>query len=314
MSTIRTIFDDIKSKLVQVKNEHGEKVFKTIDLNRGQMQQIKGFENTGQIIIFPAVFFKPEDIKNYPRPNNIYLVEMRIRFHVVTNNLVHADPLEIFDLPMILDQSILDQKWESVSLASIHKGFEVMPEVYDNNQVYEVNYWVKFWNTNAFQYRDFIDANDVAINPSAPVELDLCGIISGAEDEIRLSDNSIDENTDSGYTIGTISTTNNGDYLGDYTYSLGENSENQDKVEVVGDLLRSTAIFDHETISSFNITIKCTNDQDESIESDFIIFVNDVNEVPMGTECGIGVANYKDVQEGDKIEVFDRIEIKRTLD
>ena len=34
----------------------------------------------------------------------------------------------------------------------------------------------------------------------------------------------------------------------------------------------------------------------------------------MGTECGIGVANYKDVQEGDKIEVFDRIEIKRTLD
>jgi|TARA_B110000438_G_scaffold128097_1_gene124416 translation initiation factor IF-2 len=43
-------------------------------------------------------------------------------------------------------------------------------------------------------------------------------------------------------------------------------------------------------------------------------FKDDVSEVPMGTECGIGVANYKDVQEGDKIEVFDRIEIKRTLD
>jgi translation initiation factor IF-2 len=43
-------------------------------------------------------------------------------------------------------------------------------------------------------------------------------------------------------------------------------------------------------------------------------FKDDVNEVPMGTECGIGVANYKDVQVGDKIEVFDRIEIKRTLD
>ncbi len=43
-------------------------------------------------------------------------------------------------------------------------------------------------------------------------------------------------------------------------------------------------------------------------------FKDDANEVPMGTECGIGVSNYKDVQIGDKIEVFDRIELKRTLD
>ena len=43
-------------------------------------------------------------------------------------------------------------------------------------------------------------------------------------------------------------------------------------------------------------------------------FKDDASEVPMGTECGIGVANYKDVQVGDKIEVFDRIEVKRTLD
>ena len=43
-------------------------------------------------------------------------------------------------------------------------------------------------------------------------------------------------------------------------------------------------------------------------------FKDDINEVPMGTECGIGVSNYKDVQIGDKIEVFERIEVKRTLD
>ena len=43
-------------------------------------------------------------------------------------------------------------------------------------------------------------------------------------------------------------------------------------------------------------------------------FKDDASEVPTGTECGIGVANYKDVQVGDKIEVFDRIEVKRTLD
>tara|TARA_Y100001970_G_scaffold159397_1_gene194986 strand:- start:1430 stop:3784 length:2355 start_codon:yes stop_codon:yes gene_type:complete len=43
-------------------------------------------------------------------------------------------------------------------------------------------------------------------------------------------------------------------------------------------------------------------------------FKDDASEVPMGTECGIGVSNYKDVQIGDKIEVFDRIEVRRTLD
>jgi len=40
---------------------------------------------------------------------------------------------------------------------------------------------------------------------------------------------------------------------------------------------------------------------------------DDVKEVKMGTECGIGVKNYDDVQAGDQIEVFTRTEIQRTL-
>ncbi|QPK63830.1 translation initiation factor IF-2 [Methylomonas sp. LL1] len=42
-------------------------------------------------------------------------------------------------------------------------------------------------------------------------------------------------------------------------------------------------------------------------------FKDDVNEVKMGMECGIGVKNYNDVREGDQIEVFERIEVKREL-
>lgn len=41
-------------------------------------------------------------------------------------------------------------------------------------------------------------------------------------------------------------------------------------------------------------------------------FKDDVNEVRSGTECGIGVKNY-DVKVGDKIEVFDKVSIARTL-
>jgi translation initiation factor IF-2 len=43
-------------------------------------------------------------------------------------------------------------------------------------------------------------------------------------------------------------------------------------------------------------------------------FKDDVAEVTNGYECGVGVKNYQDVREGDQIEVFENIEVKRTLD
>ena len=42
-------------------------------------------------------------------------------------------------------------------------------------------------------------------------------------------------------------------------------------------------------------------------------FKDDVSEVNMGTECGIGVKNYTDVKAGDHIEVFERTEVARSL-
>ena len=42
-------------------------------------------------------------------------------------------------------------------------------------------------------------------------------------------------------------------------------------------------------------------------------FKDDVNEVRNGLECGIGVRNYSDVREGDKIEVFESTEVAREL-
>lgn len=42
-------------------------------------------------------------------------------------------------------------------------------------------------------------------------------------------------------------------------------------------------------------------------------FKDDVNEVNSGTECGIGVKNYKDVKPGDQIEVFERVQVNPTL-
>lgn len=43
-------------------------------------------------------------------------------------------------------------------------------------------------------------------------------------------------------------------------------------------------------------------------------FKDDVQEVKNGYECGIGVKNYNDVRVGDQIEVFEVVEVKRTLE
>ena len=43
-------------------------------------------------------------------------------------------------------------------------------------------------------------------------------------------------------------------------------------------------------------------------------FKDDVQEVKNGYECGIGVKNYNDVRVGDQIEVFEIVEVQRTLD
>lgn len=42
-------------------------------------------------------------------------------------------------------------------------------------------------------------------------------------------------------------------------------------------------------------------------------FKDDVSEVRNGMECGIGVKNYNDVKVGDQIEVFEIVEIKRSI-
>ena len=43
-------------------------------------------------------------------------------------------------------------------------------------------------------------------------------------------------------------------------------------------------------------------------------FKDDVKEVPKGYECGISIKNFNDIKEGDLIEAFELVEVKRSLD
>ena len=42
-------------------------------------------------------------------------------------------------------------------------------------------------------------------------------------------------------------------------------------------------------------------------------FKDDVSDVKMGTECGIGVTNYNDIKVGDQLEIFNKVEVKVKL-
>ena len=42
-------------------------------------------------------------------------------------------------------------------------------------------------------------------------------------------------------------------------------------------------------------------------------FKDDASEVRAGMECGIGVKSYNDVKVGDKIEVFEKVQVARSL-
>jgi translation initiation factor IF-2 len=42
-------------------------------------------------------------------------------------------------------------------------------------------------------------------------------------------------------------------------------------------------------------------------------FKDDASEVKSGLECGIGIKNYNDIKPGDQIEVFEKVQVQRTL-
>jgi translation initiation factor IF-2 len=42
-------------------------------------------------------------------------------------------------------------------------------------------------------------------------------------------------------------------------------------------------------------------------------FKDDVKEVKSGFECGLSLKNYSDIKEGDQLEVFEVVEIARSL-
>ncbi len=79
--------------------------------------------------------------------------------------------------------------------------------------------------------------------------------------------------------------------------------------DIAGCIVSSGVVRKHNPIRVLRDNVVIYEGELESLRR----FKDDVNEVKSGTECGIGVKNYNDVRPGDQIEVFERVEIARTV-
>ena len=98
--------------------------------------------------------------------------------------------------------------------------------------------------------------------------------------DIMLVDQTIDENSPSNTIVGTLSTS---DTMGDtFTYTLVAGVGDDDNVffNILGDKLRSSAIFNFEIKNSYTVRIQVTDQGGLSYQESFIITIINVNEAP----------------------------------
>ena len=105
---------------------------------------------------------------------------------------------------------------------------------------------------------------------------------------LNLSGNTIAENSVSGTVIGTI-TTSDPDAGNTFVYSLvnsGVNVDNQ-AFSIVGNQLRSFAVFDFEAKSSYSVVVRTTDQGNLSLDRTFTVNVADLNETGAGNSAPV---------------------------
>jgi hypothetical protein len=116
--------------------------------------------------------------------------------------------------------------------------------------------------------------------------------INEAPTDIALSSSTVPENQASGTTVGTLSTTDP-DAGDTFTYSLvaGTGSTDNGSFTITGSSLKTNAVFDFETKSSYSIRVRTTDAGALTFEKVFTISVSNVNEAPVNTVPGAQAVN-----------------------
>ena len=105
--------------------------------------------------------------------------------------------------------------------------------------------------------------------------------VNEAPTALALSNTSVLENGASGTTVGTLAGTD-ADAGDTHTYALvtGTGANDNASFTIVGNSIRTAAVFDFETKSSYSVRVRVTDAGGLSFEKAFTITVTDVNEAP----------------------------------
>ncbi|MBL8061663.1 MAG: S-layer homology domain-containing protein [Anaerolineales bacterium] len=111
---------------------------------------------------------------------------------------------------------------------------------------------------------------------------------NSAPTDIALSTSALAENLPSGTTVGTFSSTDPN--LGDtFTYSFCGGADDA-SFSLTGNALKTAAIFDFETKTSYSICIRTTDNGALTFDKTFVITVNDVNENSAPTDIALSAS------------------------
>ena len=104
---------------------------------------------------------------------------------------------------------------------------------------------------------------------------------NAAPTDILLSNNTVDENQPINTVVGALSATDP-DAGDTFTFSLACAVPGADdgSFNILGTNLRTSAVFDFETKSSYNICVRVTDQGGLSFDKNFVVTVNNVNEAP----------------------------------
>ena len=99
--------------------------------------------------------------------------------------------------------------------------------------------------------------------------------------DILLSCSAVPEQQLAGTTVGTLSAVD-ADFSNPYTYELvgGEGGVDNGSFTIVGDALKTSAVFSFNSKNSYSIRVRTTDSDGLSVEKVFVITVDDVNEPP----------------------------------
>jgi hypothetical protein len=105
--------------------------------------------------------------------------------------------------------------------------------------------------------------------------------VNGAPTDTALSNNVVDENQPINKVVGTLTATDP-DPNSTFTFSLACSGADNDSFNISGASLRTSAVFDYETKSAYNICIHVTDQGGLTFDKNFVVTVNNVNEAPTG--------------------------------